>query len=228
MSRVVKSEREKEKFYTCFVCLFLIKYKIRQFFTSYTPSLSSGSEFDGFSLSRCKDSSEHNLFTPDMSMIHIQKVKKHRKKYKKYSLKQSNQYNLPRPLRPTNLRSLNFATWFLKIACELRNSPQQFSSLPALTVTSVPSGISPNDITLNDIGSVLFERQWFGNGVHIMDGEPVRTSSPGCSCKRSARRRSPGNSIRSGDAERWPGILGLIFDFLKKSKHTEIEDIQSQ
>ena len=43
------------------------------------------------------------------------------------------------------------------IADEFLNSPDQFSSLPARTVTNVPSFTSHNAITLNEIGNVLFE-----------------------------------------------------------------------
>lgn len=56
---------------------------------------------------------------------------------------------LPRPDRPTNRKSLNLATWFFMIAVAFRNSPQKFSSLPALIMTWVPSLTSPNATTLN-------------------------------------------------------------------------------
>lgn len=75
-------------------------------------------------------------------------------------------FQLPRPLRPTKRRSLNFATWFFITAVWLRSSPQKFSSLPAITVTRVPSFTSPNATTLNAPGSVLFDRQCVGNVVH--------------------------------------------------------------
>ncbi|KAH9511708.1 hypothetical protein DERF_010147 [Dermatophagoides farinae] len=58
------------------------------------------------------------------------------------------------------------------IADEFLNSPDQFSSLPARTVTNVPSFTSHNAITLNEIGNVLFERQCIGNGVQMIAGEP--------------------------------------------------------
>lgn len=112
----------------------------------------------------------------------------------------------PLPDRPTNLKSLNLATWFFMMADELRNSPHQFSSLPALTVTSVPSDTSPKATTLNAIGSVLLDRQCVGSGVQIILGLPVRISSPGCSLITSVSRRSPGNIksvIVSGSSECW-------------------------
>lgn len=96
----------------------------------------------------------------------------------------------PRPLRPTNLRSLNFATWFFITAEQLRSSAQQFSSLPARTVTSVPSPTSPNATTLKATGNVLFDLQCGGNTVHTKWGLPVRTSSPGCSERKSPSVRS--------------------------------------
>lgn len=99
--------------------------------------------------------------------------------------------HLPRPDRPTNLRSLNFATWFFIIAVAFLSSPQKFSSFPARTVTIVPSMTSPSAITLKAIGSVLLERQWFGRTVQMRLGLPVRTSSPpGASVIISLSRRS--------------------------------------
>lgn len=88
---------------------------------------------------------------------------------------------LPLPLRPTNLKSLNLAIWFLTRAEQLRSSAEQFSSLPALSVTAVPSGTSDSMTTLNAPGSVLLDRQCVGRALHSMYGHPVRTSSPGCS-----------------------------------------------
>lgn len=88
---------------------------------------------------------------------------------------------LPLPDLPTNRRSLNLATWFFMTAELFLNSPQKFSSLPALTVTMVPSLISSSATTLKDMGKDLLERQWLGNAVHRMLGAPVFTSSPGCS-----------------------------------------------
>ncbi|KAH9425327.1 hypothetical protein DERP_005932 [Dermatophagoides pteronyssinus] len=78
------------------------------------------------------------------------------------------------------------------IADEFLNSPDQFSSLPARTVTNVPSLTSHSAITLNDIGNVLLDRQCIGNGVQIIAGEPVRHNSPGCSFITSFNKRSPG------------------------------------
>ncbi len=54
---------------------------------------------------------------------------------------------LPRPDRPTNLKSLNLATWFFIIADPFRSSAQKFSSFPARIVTTVPSSTSPSAIT---------------------------------------------------------------------------------
>ena len=88
---------------------------------------------------------------------------------------------LPRPLRPMNLRSLNLAMLFLMMAVLLRSSPQKFSSLPALRVTTVPSLTSLRAITLNAVGRVLFDLQWEGRAVQRTLGAPVFTSSPGCS-----------------------------------------------
>ena len=73
--------------------------------------------------------------------------------------------NLPRPLRPTKRKSLNFATWFFITAVQFRSSPQKFSSLPAITVTRVPSHTSPNATTLNAMGRVLLDRQCVGRVV---------------------------------------------------------------
>lgn len=98
--------------------------------------------------------------------------------------------NSPLPLLPTNLKSLNFATWFLMIAVEFLSSAQQFSSLPALTVTTVPSPTSPNATTLKATGSVLLDRQCVGRAEHKKYGLPVRTSSPGCSACTSWMRCS--------------------------------------
>lgn len=88
-------------------------------------------------------------------------------------------FRLPRPLLPTNLKSLNLATWFFMTAVELRNSAQGFSSLPAFIVTTVPSGTSPRAITLKAVGKVLLDLQCVGNAEHRKYGLPVRTNSPG-------------------------------------------------
>lgn len=84
-------------------------------------------------------------------------------------------WHLPRPLRPTNRRSLNLATWFFMTAEPFRSSAHQFSSLPALIVTNVPSPTSANDTTLKATGNVLFDRQWLGSAEHRKYGLPVRT-----------------------------------------------------
>lgn len=71
--------------------------------------------------------------------------------------------HLPLPLLPTNLKSLNLATWFFINVVEFLSSAQQFSSLPARTVTNVPSTTSPRATTLNATGSVLLDLQCVGN-----------------------------------------------------------------
>lgn len=40
--------------------------------------------------------------------------------------------DFPRPLLPTNLRSLNLATWFLITAVQFLSSAQEFSSFPVM------------------------------------------------------------------------------------------------
>ncbi|KAI9590484.1 hypothetical protein GQX74_008651 [Glossina fuscipes] len=71
------------------------------------------------------------------------------------------------------------------------SSPKnEFSSLPARTVTIVPSIISPSETTLKATGNVLFERQCGGKTVQTNNGLLVRISSPGCSVKKSPRVRS--------------------------------------
>lgn len=80
-----------------------------------------------------------------------------------FEKKDENQENClrdsPLPLLPTNLKSLNLATWFFIKVVEFLSSAQQFSSLPARTVTRVPSTTSPRATTLNATGSVLLDRQ---------------------------------------------------------------------
>ena len=109
-----------------------------------------------------------------------------------------NHQDLPRPERPTNLRSLNLATWFLTMAVEFRSSPQKFSSFPAFICTIVPSDTSESKITLNETGSVLLDLQWLGSAEQTTDGDPVRTNSPGWSFITSLSSLSPGKST-SGD-----------------------------
>lgn len=96
----------------------------------------------------------------------------------------------PLPLLPTKRKSLNLATWFFISAVQFRSSAQKFSSFPARMVTAVPSGTSPKATTLNATGSVLLDRQWVGSMVHTRNGLPVRTSSPGCSDRKSPNDRS--------------------------------------
>lgn len=86
-------------------------------------------------------------------------------------------FYLPRPLLPTNRKSLNLATEFFMTAVQFLSSPHQFSSLPAFIVTIVPSPTSANATTLNATGSVLFERQCVGNAEHKIYGLPVRTAN---------------------------------------------------
>jgi len=88
---------------------------------------------------------------------------------------------LPRPLRPTNLKSLNLATRFSTRAEQLRSSAEQFSSLPALSVTAVPFGTSDSMTTLKTSGNGWLDRQCGGRALHKMYGHSVRTNSPGCS-----------------------------------------------
>jgi hypothetical protein len=67
--------------------------------------------------------------------------------------------NFPLPERPTNLRSLNLAVWFFIMAEAFLNSADEFSSLPAVKMTFVPSGISLREITLKGTGRVLLHLQ---------------------------------------------------------------------
>jgi len=87
-------------------------------------------------------------------------------------------YVLPRPLRPINLKSLNIATRFLTRAEQLRSSAEQFSSLPALKDTAVPSGTSNIITTWKISGIVLLDRQCGGRALHKINGQPVRTNLP--------------------------------------------------
>lgn len=105
---------------------------------------------------------------------------------------------LPLPDLPTNLKSLNRATWFFIDAELLRTSAAQFSSLPAVRITFVPSGISLNDKTLKGTGSVLLQRQCEGNTLHTKFGLSVRTSSPGYSANTSENVLSPLNFFGAG------------------------------
>lgn len=65
------------------------------------------------------------------------------------------------------------ATWFFIRAVEFLSSAQQFSSLPARTVTKVPSPTSPRATTLKATGRVLLDLQWAGNTLQTKCGEPV-------------------------------------------------------
>lgn len=114
--------------------------------------------------------------------------------------------SLPLPDRPTNLRSLKRATWFLKVAMAFLSSAAEFSSLPAVRMTLVPSGISLSERTLNGTGRVLLQRQWEGSIVHTKLGLSVVTSSPGCSARSSENVRSPRYRFAEGGG--WPGSVG--------------------
>ena len=105
-------------------------------------------------------------------------------------------------------RSLNFATWFLTTAVALRNSELQFSSLPALTVTSVPSSTPPRQTTRKAVGSVLFERQWVGKEVQIIHGLPVLTSSP--PNRAEGADGSPMISVKARSAQRRSVVVGAL------------------
>ena len=85
---------------------------------------------------------------------------------------------LPLPDLPTNLRSLNLATWPFMAAVLFLSSPQKLSSLPTLTLTVVPSLTSFRATTRNDVGRDLLDRQCPGIGVQRMFGESVFMSSP--------------------------------------------------
>ncbi|GBP50477.1 hypothetical protein EVAR_96714_1 [Eumeta japonica] len=104
-------------------------------------------------------------------------VRDYARHYARGSVDRTPPEHSPRPLRPTKRRSLNLATWFFMTAELFRSSAQQFSSLPARTVTSVPSPTSPSATTLNATGSVLLERQCGGNTVHTKCGLPVSCNS---------------------------------------------------
>ena len=99
--------------------------------------------------------------------------------------------SLPLPERPTNLKSLNLATWFLKVAVALRSSAAQFSSFPAVSITLIPSQMSLSDRTLNGTGRVLLHLQCDGSIVHTKLGLFVRISSPGYSASTSENDLSP-------------------------------------
>lgn len=66
-------------------------------------------------------------------------------------------------------------------------------------------------MTLNDTGRVLFERQWLGNAEHTIEGEPVRTSSPGFCFIRSLRTLSTGDQSSLSILE---DVLELQFELL--------------
>lgn len=106
----------------------------------------------------------------------------------------------PLPLLPTNLKSLNFATWFFITVEQFLNSPQKFSSLPHMRWQGVPSWTSPSATTLNATGKVLFDRQCVGSVEQTMWGDPVRVSSPGCSAMSESIVLSAKFSAVKGDS----------------------------
>lgn len=97
----------------------------------------------------------------------------------------------PLPDLPTNLRSLNLATWFLKVAVLFLSSAAEFSSFPAVRTTLVPSTTSLRDRTLKGTGRVLLHRQCDGKMVQTKLGLLVLTSSPGYSASTSEKVLSP-------------------------------------
>lgn len=106
--------------------------------------------------------------------------------------------NWPLPDRPTNLRSLNLATWFLNDAHAFLSSAAQFSSFPAVKSTLVPSETSLSDSTLKGTGRVLLHLQCDGKMVQTKLGLFVLTSSPGYSASNSENVLSPRNLFDGG------------------------------
>lgn len=117
--------------------------------------------------------------------------------------------DLPLPDLPTNLRSLNLATWFLKVAVLFLSSAAQFSSLPAVRITLVPSITSLRDSTLNGTGRVLLHRQWDGRMVQTKFGLLVRTSSPGYSASTSEKVLSPLKAFAGSTGWWFPFSVGV-------------------
>ena len=93
---------------------------------------------------------------------------------------------LPRPLRPMKRRSLNLATLFFRLdnkifrvpghqipsptfmtAVLLRSSPQKFSSLPALSVTTVPSHTSLRATTCPGLYHPTVVFYFTGKGIRL-------------------------------------------------------------
>lgn len=114
---------------------------------------------------------------------------------------------LPRPLRPMNLRSLNFATESCITAVAFRISPHRFSSLPTVSRTVVPSATSPSATTVNVTGSDLLQRQCDGSAEQTTFGLPVRTKSCGRRPTMAFSARSPANMSDIHGATRWPTLL---------------------
>ena len=76
-------------------------------------------------------------------------------------------------------------------AVALISSPHTLSSLPATSVTVVPSSTAPSATTRNATGSALLMRQWSGSTEQITFGLPVLTSCSGRSRAAASRARSP-------------------------------------
>ena len=117
--------------------------------------------------------------------------------------------SLPLPDLPTNLRSLKRATWFLKVAVAFLRSAALFSSLPAVSMTFVPSKTSLRESTLNGTGKVLLQRQWEGRIVQTKLGLLVRTNSPGYSAKTSENVLSPRKGLEGSTGWWLPFSVGV-------------------
>ena len=127
----------------------------------------------------------------------------------------------PLPDLPTNLRSLNLATWFLKVAVALRRSAAQFSSFPAVKMTFVASGRSLSEMTLKGTGRVLLQRQCEGRMVQTKFGLFVRTNSPGYSDSTSENVRSPRKRLTGEFSVGEEAIRCISFKKKKKKNNNE-------
>merc|ERR1711892_115449 len=103
--------------------------------------------------------------------------------------------DFPRPLLPTNLKSLNLASWFFMTAVQFLISPLLLSSFPHFTLTRVPSGTSWKVKTLKAVGRALLLRQWLGRGEHRMHGDPVWMRSPFSPSRDSTTRSGISTSL---------------------------------
>jgi len=89
-------------------------------------------------------------------------------------------------------------------ATPLRSYPQKFSSLPAATITLVPSRTSPlSDITRNTLGRVLLARQCVGSAVQAKFGLSVSMIR---SAGRSAVVGGDGEVQRPIAGDEWNGV----------------------